>query len=169
MKISLKFLEICGKHVLFGYKGFFSGFILILLDFWSGRKNHLGKKVPSDTMILLFTSAILLAFAQCQNELERLNIFKVNNEDLMSPCRWDHSGGYSCTWICFNIYLSKIYFIWCTERYTLKRIHVTLKVKRSTKLWGAQRSSELAFRSMGFCVPEDLILPALFVGLNYNS
>ena len=46
MKISLKFLETCIKHVLAWAQGFFSGFILIVLNFWSGRKNHIGKKVP---------------------------------------------------------------------------------------------------------------------------
>ena len=40
--IYLKFLEIFAL-----VKEFFSGFILILLNFWSGRKNHVGKKVPT--------------------------------------------------------------------------------------------------------------------------
>ena len=47
MKISLKFLEICCKHEFFVVStGFFSAFILIVLNFWSARKNHIGKKVP---------------------------------------------------------------------------------------------------------------------------
>ena len=37
----------------------------------------------------------------------------------------------------------------------------TTKVKGSTKLWGAQRSTELAFRSTDFHVPENLIFLAL--------
>ena len=48
MKISLKFLEICSNHVFFVIStGFFSGFILIVLNFWSARKNHIGKKMPT--------------------------------------------------------------------------------------------------------------------------
>ena len=45
MKISLKFLEICSKQVFAWVLGFFSGFILIILICWGGRKNHIGKKV----------------------------------------------------------------------------------------------------------------------------
>ena len=37
----------------------------------------------------------------------------------------------------------------------------TTKVKGSTKLWGAQRSTELAFRSTDFHAPENLIFLAL--------
>ena len=46
-KISLKFLDICSKHVFVWVKGSFSGFVLIVLNFSSGRKNHVGKKVPA--------------------------------------------------------------------------------------------------------------------------
>ena len=35
-------------------------------------------------------------------------------------------------------------------------------VTRSTKLRGAQRSPEIAFRSTDFCVPKNLIFPALY-------
>ena len=66
------------------------------------------------------------------------------------PCKWGRSGGYSCIWICFNIYLLIIYFIWQTARYTIRRGHVLLFVPRSTQLRGAQRFPELAFRSTDF-------------------
>ena len=79
---------------------------------------------------------------------------------LMSPCQWDHSGGHSCTWICFNNYLSIIYFIWFVARYATSQTHVSHNVTRSAKLQGTQRSPELAFRSTDFLVPENLILPA---------
>ena len=36
----------------------------------------------------------------------------------MSPYPLGRSGGYRCTWICFNIYLSRIYFMWYKVRYT---------------------------------------------------
>ena len=45
MKISLKFLEICSKHVFVWVWRFFSGYVLIVLSFWSCRKNEFGKKV----------------------------------------------------------------------------------------------------------------------------
>ena len=83
----------------------------------------------------------------------------------MSPCQWDRSGGYSCTWICLNIYLSIIYFIWYTARYTMTRTCVPPDVTRSTKLRGAQRSPKLTFRSMDFRVPENLIFQALLISL----
>ena len=97
------------------------------------------------------------------------NLVKVNNEGtpkerqcfLMSQCQWSHPGGYSSMWISFNIYLSIIYFIWCTARYTMRQTCVPLNNKRSTKLWGPQRSPEIALRSKNFCVPENLIFPAL--------
>ena len=80
------------------------------------------------------------------------------------PCKWGRSGGYSCIWICFNIYLLIIYFIWQTARYTIWRGHVLLFVPRSTQLRGAQRFPELAFRSTDFlsCTWKP-ILPALFI------
>ena len=80
----------------------------------------------------------------------------------MSPCQWGRSGGYSCTWICFNICLSIIYFIWCTASYTMKQTCLPQNIKRSTKLRGAKRSPELTFRSMEFHIPENLIFPALW-------
>ena len=46
LKIFLKFLEICSRHVFVWVKGFSSSFILIVLNFWCGRKNHVGKKAP---------------------------------------------------------------------------------------------------------------------------
>ena len=88
---------------------------------------------------------------------------KESQSFLMSPCQWGCSGGYSCTWICFNIYLSIIYFIWYMVRYTMKRAHVISNVTRNTKLQGGQRSPELAFRSTDFRVLKNLIFPALFI------
>ena len=39
---------------------------------------------------------------------------------------------------------------------------------RTTKLWGAQRSTKLAFRSADFVLPENLLFPALVnIGCNY--
>ena len=77
---------------------------------------------------------------------------------LMSPC---HSGRYSCTEICFNIYLSIINFIWYMAKNTRRRTRVPPSVTRSAKLRGAQRSPELSFRSTNFCVPENLLFPAV--------
>ena len=51
---------------------------------------------------------------------------------LMSPCHWGRSGGYICTWICFNIYLSIIHLIWCTGRHTMRRTRVSPNVTQST-------------------------------------
>ena len=71
MKTSLKFHEICSKHVF--VKGIFLGFYFdrFVLCKWQ-KKITLAKKCWHDTMILLFTSAIMLAFSKCQIELERL-------------------------------------------------------------------------------------------------
>ena len=80
---------------------------------------------------------------------------------LMSSYQWGCSGGYSCMWICFNIYLSIICFIWCIVRYTMRQTCVPPNVTRSTKLGGTQRSLELAFRSTDFRVPKNLIFLAL--------
>ena len=87
----------------------------------------------------------------------------------MSPCQWSHSVVYSCTSIYFNIYLSIIYFTWCTTRYMIRQTCVPPNVTRSTKLWGTNHSLERAFRSMNFCVPENLIYLVLktIVFLNY--
>ena len=82
---------------------------------------------------------------------------------LMSPCQWGRSGGYSCTSICFNIFLSIIYFTWRTARYAMRRTSVPPNVTRSTKLRGAQGSPELAFRSKVFRVPENIIFLALWL------
>ena len=59
---------------LLGYKDFFSSFILIVLNFpfQVTQKITSAKKCQRDTMILLFTSAITSAFAECRRELERL-------------------------------------------------------------------------------------------------
>ena len=46
-KISLKFFEICSKHIFVWVQRFFSGFILIVLNFSSVRKNLINKKVPT--------------------------------------------------------------------------------------------------------------------------
>ena len=70
-------------------------------------------------------------------------------------------GGYSCTQISYKIYLSIIYFIWCTARYMMRQTRVPPNITKSTKLWDAQCSPELAYRSMEFCVPENLIFLAL--------
>ena len=54
------------------------------------------------------------------------------------PSQWGLSSGYKYFWICFNIYLSIIYFIWYTARYTNTRwTRVPPNATRSTKLWGA--------------------------------
>ena len=42
------------------------------------------------------------------------------------------------------------------------RTRVLPNVTRCTKLRGAQRSPEIAFRSTDFCVLENLIFPALY-------
>ena len=42
-----KYLQTCSKHVFAWVWGFFSGFVMIVLSFWSDRKNHLSKKVPT--------------------------------------------------------------------------------------------------------------------------
>ena len=76
---------------------------------------------------------------------------------LMSPCQWGSSGGYSCTWPCFNINIFIIYLTWHTASYTMRQRPVSPHVTRSTILWGVQRSPELAFRSTDFCAPENLI------------
>ena len=68
---------------------------------------------------------------------------------------------YNCTWIYLNIFLSIVYFIWCMERYTVKQTLASHNVTRSTKLRGAQRAPELAFRSTEFHSTENLIFPAL--------
>ena len=83
---------------------------------------------------------------------------------LMSPCQWGCSRGYSSMWICFNIYLFLIYFIWCMVRCMMRQTQVPPNITRSTKLQGAQHSPELAVRSTDFCVPENLIFPALTWG-----
>ena len=82
---------------------------------------------------------------------------------LMPSCQWGLSGGYSSTWICFNIYLSIIYFICYTARYMMRQTRVPPNITRSTKLWETKRSPELAFRNTNFCVPENLIFPALWL------
>ena len=58
-----------------GIEGFFSGFILIVLNFCEvAEKITSAKKCQRDTLISLFTSAITSAFAECQCELERLEM-----------------------------------------------------------------------------------------------
>ena len=79
---------------------------------------------------------------------------------LTFPCQWGRSGGYSCMWICFNIYPFIISFIWCTARYMMRWTHVTPNVTRSKKLCGANVLLNLRLGA-DFCVPENLIFPAL--------
>ena len=55
---------------------------------------------------------------------------------------------YSCTWIYFNIFLSTIYLIWCTVRYTVRQTHCSL---------------ELALRNTDFHSPENQFFPALMM------
>ena len=43
----------------------------------------------------------------------------------------------------------------------MKQTCVLPNATRSTKLRGAQHSPKLAFRSIDFCLPENLIFPAL--------
>ena len=70
MKISLNFLEICSKHVFVWVWGFFSRFDSFEL-FRVAEK--MSAKYRCDTMVSLFMSAIMSAFAECQCELERLD------------------------------------------------------------------------------------------------
>ena len=49
----------------------------------------------------------------------------------------------------------------------MRRTRVPSKVKWNTKLRGAQRFPELALGSTDFCVPENLIFPALEVTFLY--
>ena len=70
---------------------------------------------------------------------------------LMTPCQWGCSVRYSCTWISFNTYLSIIYFIWWTVRYTMRQTCVPPNILRSTKLWDTQHSPELAFEHRLSC------------------
>ena len=44
----------------------------------------------------------------------------------------------------------------------MRRTGVLPNITRSTKLRGAQRSPEIAFRRTDFCVRENLIFPALY-------
>ena len=68
--------------------------------------------------------------------------------------------GCSCTWIYFNIYLCKNYFIRFMISYTMRRTCVPNKVRRSPKLRGARRSPGLSARSTDFRVPDTQISPA---------
>ena len=61
----------------------------------------------------------------------------------------------------FDIFLSIIYLIWSTVRYTYTQWGKLCNVTRSTKLRGTQHSPELALSSTDFCSPENLIFPAL--------
>ena len=70
-------------------------------------------------------------------------------------------GWYSCNWICFSIYLSIVYFIWYTTKYTTRCSRVLPNITRSTQLRGTQRSPEIAFKSTDVLVPDILILLAL--------
>ena len=47
-------------------------------------------------------------------------------------------------------------------RYLMMQTQVPPNITRNTKLHGA-RSNELAFQSTDFCVPENLIFPAMLV------
>ena len=46
----------------------------------------------------------------------------------------------------------------------MRGTHVPPNVTRSTKLRGAQHSPEFAFKCTDFCVPENLVFPALNKG-----
>ena len=129
----------------------FCNFYLSVL--WSLLVNAAGNTFPNSTM----------------KYLEKVwNLFKVNSEDTrgtsmflnvsmsMRSFWWN-----SCIWICFSIYTSIIYFIWYTARYMMRWTRAPRNVTGSTKLWRAQCSPELAFRSTDFRVPENLIFPAL--------
>ena len=93
---------------------------------------------------------------------------------LKSLCHWGRSGGKSCTWICFNIYLFIIYFICCMVWYTMRWTRVPSKVTRSTTLTRVppnvtrsttlretQHSPELVFRSADFRGTRKPNFPAL--------
>ena len=76
-------------------------------------------------------------------------------------------GWYSCNWICFSIYLSIIYFIWYTTKYTTRCSRVLPNITRSTQLRGTQRSPEIAFKSTDVLVPDILTFLALRSVIQY--
>ena len=97
------------------------------------------------------------------------NISKVTNEDTRGTSMFliVSMSMRSFWWIqlylnLFQYLSSIIYFIWYVASYMIRQTCVPPNVTRSTKLWGVQRSPELAFRSTGFRVPENLIFPALY-------
>ena len=72
-----------------GIEGFFSGFILIVLNFCEvAEKITLAKKCRHDTMILLFTLAITSAFAECWRELERLSDTPFFGQEVLLSTIW---------------------------------------------------------------------------------
>ena len=70
---------------------------------------------------------------------------------------------WSCSWIYLNIFLSIVYFSWCTARYTVWQTIVPCNITRSTKSRGAQRAPELALSSTEPSLQENLIFPALML------
>ena len=54
-------------------------------------------------------------------------------------------------------------------RYTMRQTCVPTNTRRSTKLHGTQRSPELAFRSIDFCIPENQIFPVLKIIREVND
>ena len=85
---------------LFGYRGIFRWFYFDSFELlWSGRKNHVGKKVPT----------WYIDFAECRRELERLGtqklylLFKLFlSFTEMHNCAW-------YLWTCPYIYIYIIY------------------------------------------------------------
>ena len=109
------------------------GLSLFHVPLWveSAKKNPV-KKIQLTFRKFCFDSEFVLVF-----EIQPFNIGLFQSipalNGLMSPCQWGCSGGYSCTWICFNIYLSIINFIWYMARYMMRQTCVHPNTKRSTK------------------------------------
>ena len=76
LKISLKFLEICTKHAICLGLEIFLQFYFDSFKLLRWQKPS-AKKCYVITMILLFMSAIMVAFAECWCELKRLNLLKL--------------------------------------------------------------------------------------------
>ena len=101
--------------------------------------------VSSWQHFLKFNNEILKKVLNLQRHQRNKNVF------VMSSCQWGCSGGYSCSWIFCNIYLSIIFFIWYTVRFTIKQTKGVRPINtRSTKLQDRQRSPELALEVWAF-------------------
>ena len=132
------------------------------------RKKHSNCEGGCQTKVFLLQynlNAWSLGFYQAQF-FKILNSSQSFQEQMMtySSCNyttWERKKtGYSCTWIYFNIYLCKNYFIRFMISYTMRRTCVPNKVRRNPKLRGARRSPGLSARSTDFRVPDTQISPA---------